>query len=251
MEKKVVVVTGAAGGIGQAIVINLLEQGYQVAMLDKDQAGLNQIKESQEGSLNKIESYTLDVSDEYNVSAVMQQVADDFGRFDVLVNNAGILKDGLLLKAKEGKVTQKLPYEDWQTVININLTGVFLCGREAAEQMIRCGNGGVIINMTSLARNGNFGQSSYSATKAGVEALTVTWAQELARYSIRSAGIAPGVVKTRMTAGMKSEALDALSKKIPSGRLGHPDEIASTIQFILSNQYINGRIIEIDGGLRF
>ncbi|MCY4178384.1 MAG: SDR family oxidoreductase [Endozoicomonadaceae bacterium] len=248
---KTAVITGAAGDIGLAIVTALLQDNYTVALLDRNEAGLHKVTDSLSHHAQRIKSFPVDVTNEQQVTSTMINVANHFGRLDVLINNAGILNDGLLIKYKEGKIIQKLTMEQWQSVIDINLTGVFLCGREAATQMIKHENGGTIINMTSLARQGNFGQSSYSAAKAGVAALTVTWAQELARYNIRSAGIAPGVVDTQMVAGMKPEALEKLCKQIPSGRLGTPKEIAVAVKFILENKYFNGRILETDGGLRF
>ena len=135
---------------------------------------------------------------ERDVIAAFDRVVADFGRLDGSIANAGILRDGLLVKAKDGEVTGKLSLEQWQAVIDVNLTGVFLCGREAAERMIRGGSGGCIINISSLSRAGNFGQSNYSAAKAGVAALTVVWAKELARHQIRVNAIAPGFIKTEM-----------------------------------------------------
>jgi len=250
-SKKVAAVTGAAGGIGQSIALCLLNENYHVILLDKDETALAASAESLTDPTHSISTYALDVTNEEQVTDSFRNIVENFGRFDVLINNAGVLRDGLLVKTKEGSITKKLSLDEWQIIINTNLSGVFLCGREAAVQMIQCGQGGTIINMTSLARQGNFGQSSYSAAKAGVEALTVTWAQELSRHKIRAAGIAPGVVETPMTAGMKPSALDALCQQIPSGRIGKPEEIASTVKFILNNPYVNGRIIEVDGGLRF
>jgi 3-oxoacyl-[acyl-carrier protein] reductase len=125
-----------------------------------------------------------------------------------------------------------------------------LCGREAAERMIRGGNGGCIINISSLSRAGNFGQTNYSAAKAGVAALTVVWAKELARHEIRVNAIAPGFIKTEMVASMKPEILEKMAAGIPAGRLGEPDEIAAAVEFIFTNDYLNGRILEIDGGQR-
>lgn len=177
-------------------------------------------------------------------------ILEDFGQVNVLVNNAGILRDGLLVKAKDGKVTDRMSYEQFQSVINVNLTGSFLCGREAAAAMIESGQAGVIVNISSLAKAGNMGQSNYAASKAGVAAMSVGWAKELARYNIRSAAVAPGVIATEMTAAMKPEALERLEKLVPVGRLGHADEIASTVRFIIENDYVNGRVFEIDGGIR-
>jgi 3-oxoacyl-[acyl-carrier protein] reductase len=173
-----------------------------------------------------------------------------FGRLDGVVVNAGILRDGLLVKAKDGEIVGKLSLEHWRAVIDVNLTGVFLCGREAAERMIRLGSGGCIINISSLSRAGNFGQSNYSAAKAGVAALTVVWAKELARYGIRVNAIAPGFIKTEMVASMKPEILEKMAAGIPAQRLGEPDEIAATVEFIFGNDYVNGRVIDVDGGQR-
>ena len=156
----------------------------------------------------------------------------------------------MLLKVKDGELTSRMSLEDWQAVIDVNLTGVFLGTREAAACMVRRGTQGVIINISSISRAGNMGQSNYAAAKAGVAALTVTWAKELARYGIRVAGIAPGVIATNMTAAMKPEALEMLKSVIPLGRLGTPEEIAHTAMYILENDYFSGRLVEVDGVCR-
>jgi 3-oxoacyl-[acyl-carrier protein] reductase len=139
---------------------------------------------------------------------------------------------------------------DWQGVIDVNLTGVFLCGREAAVKFLELGVKGVIINISSISRAGNMGQTNYSAAKAGVVAITVTWAKELARYGIRSMAIAPGFIGTEMVKSMKPEALDKMAAQIPIGRIGMPEEIAHTAAFIFENDYLTGRVIETDGGIR-
>ena len=138
----------------------------------------------------------------------------------------------------------------WQSVVDVNLTGVFLCGREAAERMIRLGNGGLIVNISSISREGNAGQTNYAATKAGVAAMTVVWAKELARYGIRSAAIAPGFCATEILAAMKPEMVARVTEAVPLKRLGQPSEIASTAVFIAENDFVTGRVIEVDGGLR-
>jgi 3-oxoacyl-[acyl-carrier protein] reductase len=190
------------------------------------------------------------VTDEEQVDAAMASVREHFGRFDVLVNNAGITRDALFLKFKDGELVSRMSLANWQQVIDVNLTGVFLCGRAGAEQMIRAGNGGVLINISSISRHGNMGQTNYSATKAGVEAMSVAWAKELARFGIRAASISPGFIGTEMVRSMKPEALDKMCQMIPAGRLGEPDEIAATVQFIIENDYVNGRDFGIDGALR-
>src|SRR5690606_6975717 len=197
-----------------------------------------------------VRGYGANVAVEADVVALYDRVAEDFARLDASIANAGILRDGLLVKAKDGAVADKLSLAQWQAVIDVNLTGVFLCGREAAERMIRFGNGGCILNISSVAREGNFGQSNYSAAKAGVAALTVVWAKELARHRIRANAIAPGFIKTEMVASMKPEILAKLAASIPAQRLGEPAEVAAAAAFVLENDYLNGRVLELDGGLR-
>jgi 3-oxoacyl-[acyl-carrier protein] reductase len=150
-----------------------------------------------------------------------------------------------------GKVADKLSLKQWQMVIDVNLTGVFLTGREAAIRMIERGNGGVIIPMSSIARHGNMGQTNYSAAKAGVASMTVAWSKELARYKIRVAAIAPGFIETPMVMrDMKQEALDKWKQTIPVGRLGKPEEIAHTALYICENDIVTGVTIEVSGGIR-
>jgi 3-oxoacyl-[acyl-carrier protein] reductase len=250
LRGKTVLVTGAGRGLGAAMAKRLAQSGADLALLDLDDRGLVAVRDAARGHAVRAETYSVNVAVEQEVVAVFDRVVADFGRLDGCIANAGILRDGLLVKAKDGEVTGKLSLEQWQAVIDVNLTGVFLCGREAAERMIGCGNGGCIINISSLSRAGNFGQSNYSAAKAGVAALTVVWAKELARYGIRVNAIAPGFIKTEMVASMKPEILEKMAAGIPVQRLGEPDEIAATAEFIFANDYLNGRILEIDGGQR-
>jgi len=158
------------------------------------------------------------------------------------------VRDGLLIKVKDDQV-KRMSLDDFQSVINVNLTGVFLCTREASAIMAK-NNGGVIINISSISRAGNFGQTSYSATKSGVDAMTVTWSKELAKYRIRVAAIAPGYINTEMVASMKPEVLDKIVAQVPWRRLGEMSEISHAVQFIIENDFVNGRVFEIDGGLR-
>jgi 3-oxoacyl-[acyl-carrier protein] reductase len=247
---KTVLITGAGRGLGAAMARGLAERGADVALVDLDETGLQEVAGACRALGRRVQTYSANVASEIEVVNVFERVASDFGRLDCAIANAGILRDGLLVKVKDGAVVAKLPLAQWQSVIDVNLTGVFLCGREAAERMIRLGNGGCIINISSLSRAGNFGQSNYSAAKAGVAALTVVWAKELARYGIRVNAIAPGFIKTEMVAAMKPEMLEKMAAGIPAQRLGDPSEIAATAAFILENDYCNGRVIEIDGGQR-
>jgi len=249
LKDKVVVITGGAGGLGLAMAQNLAAQGAKLALIDVDQSKLEQAC-ADLGSITEVQGYALDITDEEDVVSGFKFIVEDFGQVNVLINNAGILRDGLMVKAKDGKVVDRMSYQQFQSVINVNLTGTFLCGREAAAAMIETGQAGVIINISSLAKSGNMGQSNYSASKAGVAAMSVGWAKELARYNIRSAAVAPGVIATEMTAAMKPEALERLEQMVPVCRLGQPEEIASTVRFIIENDYVNGRVFEIDGGIR-
>ena len=251
LENKTVLITGAARGLGAAIATELATRGAALALIDLEAASLESTHAKCEEVGARVESYAANVSDEDDVVALFENVVRDFGRLDALINNAGILRDGLLVKAKEGEIIEKLSLEQWQSVIDVNLTGVFLCGREAAAHMIRLGAGGCIINMSSISRAGNFGQSNYSAAKAGVAALTVVWARELARHGIRVNAIAPGMVRTEMVASMKPEMLEKIAATIPVGRLCEPGEIADAAVFLLENDYMDGRVLEIDGAMRF
>ncbi|MDZ4729576.1 MAG: SDR family oxidoreductase [Xanthomonadales bacterium] len=248
LDNSVVVITGAAGGLGQAMAKRLAAQGARLALLDLQAESLNTLAD--ELGRDKALPIVCGVTDEAQVDAAMAQVRQHFGRFDVLVNNAGITRDALFLKFKDGELVSRMSLANWQQVIDVNLTGVFLCGRAAAEQMIRAGNGGVLVNISSISRAGNMGQTNYSATKAGVEAMSVAWAKELARFGIRAASISPGFIGTEMVRSMKPEALEKMTQGIPAKRLGEPDEIAATVQFIIENDYISGRDFAIDGGLR-
>ena len=167
-----------------------------------------------------------------------------------MINNAGILRDGLLIKVKDGEIQKRMSLGEWQAVIDVNLTGVFLCGREAATKMIENQVSGCIINISSISKSGNAGQTNYSAAKAGVSAMATVWAKELARYGIRSAAIAPGFIATEMVAGMKPEALEKMSSGIPLKRLGEPSEVAHAARFIMENDYLSGRVVELDAALR-
>ncbi len=247
---KTVLITGAARGLGAAMARGLAARGADLALVDLEPESLEATRQACTELGVSARSYAANVAREEDVVGLYQRVVEDFERLDASIANAGILRDGLLVKARGGQPLEKMPLEAWQAVIDVNLTGVFLCGREAAAQMARLGNGGTIINVSSVSRAGNFGQSNYSAAKAGVAALTVVWAKELARYSIRVNAIAPGFVATEMVASMKPEMLEKMTAAIPAARLGRPEEIAHTAAFLLENDYVNGRVVEIDGGLR-
>lgn len=250
LRGKTIALTGAAQGLGQSMAIALAEQGAQLALVDLSEDKVVQTAELCAEKGAETRSYGANVADEEAVQRLFQAIVQDFGRLDGLVNNAGTNSDGLLVKAKDGDIQSTMSRTDFDKVIAVDLTGVFLCGREAAVQMIKGKAGGVIVNISSIARAGNAGQTNYAAAKSGVAAMTVTWAKELARYNIRVAGIAPGFCETAMTAKMKPEILDKIISGIPLKRLGQPEEIGHAARFVFENNYYNGRILEIDGGLR-
>jgi 3-oxoacyl-[acyl-carrier protein] reductase len=249
LQDKVIVVTGGAQGLGLEMARMCADNGAALALIDMNAEQLDAAAAELRGLGVRVEIYAANVSDEASVEQTFAAIAADFGGIDGLINNAGILRDGLLLKYKDGVLTGKMPLQQFQSVIDVNLTGVFLCGREAAALMVQTGRKGVIINMSSVARGGNMGQTNYAASKAGVVAMTVTWARELGRYGIRVGAIAPGVIRTAMTDAMKPEARDRLVAMKPVGRLGEAAEIAHTAKYIFENDFFTGRVVEIDGGI--
>jgi 3-oxoacyl-[acyl-carrier protein] reductase len=250
LRKKVVVITGAARGIGRAMALAFAGRGADIAALDRDGDGLAETASACAALGVQAKTYVMDVTAEAQVVKTFDAVIADLKRFDVLVNNAGITRDALLVKAQDGAIHSKMSLAQWQAVMDVNLTGVFLCGREGAERMIQVGHGGLIVNISSISREGNPGQTNYSAAKAGVAAMTVTWAKELARYGIRAAAIAPGFCSTEILAAMKPEMLERVKAAVPLRRLGEPAEIAAAAVFIAENDFVTGRVIEVDGGLR-
>ncbi|MBW4933752.1 SDR family oxidoreductase [Marinobacter sp. F4206] len=250
LQDSVIAITGGGQGLGRAMAEYLAARGAKLALIDLMPEKLDEAVAACKAAGAEAKSYVCNVAKEEDVVQTFAAITNDFGRLNGLVNNAGILRDGLMVKVKDGQVEKRMELSQWQAVIDVNLTGVFLCGREAATQMIENGDQGVIINIASISRAGNMGQSNYSAAKAGVSALVPVWAKELARYGIRCMGIAPGFVETEMTASMKPEALEKMAAGIPLKRMGKPEEIASAAAFIFENDYLSGRMIEVDGALR-
>lgn len=250
LKDKVVVVTGAGRGLGRGIATHFASKGARVAVVDLNQDDLNETVAQCKAAGGDGKAYLANIAKEEEVVNLFDQVVADFGALHGLVNNAGITRDGLLVKAKDGEVTT-MPLTQWQAVIDVNLTGVFLCGREAAARMVKLGvEEGAIVNISSVARYGSFGQSNYSAAKAGAAVLAEVWAKELARYNIRTGAVAPGTINTDMLAAMKPEARERLISAVPLKRLGEPVNIAQTVAFIFENDYFTGRTIDLDGGLR-
>lgn len=249
LEDKVIIITGGGQGLGRAMAEYLAEKRVRLALVDLNQEKLDDTAAACRALGVQARTYLCNVANEEQVTQTIAQIAEDFGSINGLVNNAGILRDGLTIKVKDGEMS-KMSLAQWQSVIDVNLTGVFLCTREVAAKMIELQNEGAIINISSVSRAGNVGQANYSAAKAGVAADTVVWARELARYGIRVAGVAPGFIETDMVASMKPEALERMTSVIPLKRLGKPREIAHSVAYLLENDYFTGRILELDGGVR-
>ncbi|MBW3696671.1 SDR family oxidoreductase [Vibrio sp. T187] len=249
LKESVIAITGAGQGLGQMMAITLAQSGAELALLDVNEDALRETQDQCHMLGVKALTYKVNVTNEPEVEQTFSDIVEDFGQLDGLINNAGILRDGLLIKAKDGEIS-KMSLEQFNSVIDVNLTGTFLCGREAAAKMIETERKGVIINISSVARAGNIGQSNYSASKAAVASLATCWAKELARYGIRAAAIAPGIVQTAMAASLKPEAIERLNKMVPVGRIGETSEIAHAAKYIFENDYFTGRVLEVDGGMR-
>jgi|TARA_B100001013_G_C24545611_1_gene416491 3-oxoacyl-[acyl-carrier protein] reductase len=249
IKNKVIVVTGAGRGLGKAFALDLADRGAKLALADVDQENLESVKDACAVKGVETQTYLVNVASEEQVVQLFDDVVADFGTVDGLINNAGITRDGLLVRRKEGK-TSKMSLENWQQVIDVNLTGSFLCGREFFAKLLEQQKPGVCINISSLSRSGNMGQSNYTATKAGVAEMTVTWAKEFSRYGIRVAAIAPGYINTEMVADIREDVKQKIIDQVPLKRLGDPSEISHTAIYILENDYFTGRVIDCDGGLR-
>jgi len=241
---KKVIITGGARGMGKRFATDLKALGAKPFVVDVVQENLDALKAE-----TGIPGQIVDVSSEKSVEGFFESYVADNGAPDVLINNAGITADALFIKQKGDEIT-KFPLSSWEKVINVNLTGVFLCAREAAFQMVKHKVKGVIVNISSISRAGNLGQTNYSAAKSAVDAMTVTWAKELSRYGIRVGAIAPGYINTEMVAKIRPEMLEKIVANIPIGRLGEMEEISRTVQFIIGNDFFTGRVLEVDGGMR-
>jgi 3-oxoacyl-[acyl-carrier protein] reductase len=246
-----ILVTGGASGMGRAFVLNLAKDGANVAFCDVNEAGIAETIALAAEHGTKVVGFKANVGSEEDVVALVKNAADALGGLNGLINNAGIFRDGLLVKLdKETGAVVKFPLSKWNEVLNIDLTGPFLLTREFAAQAIERKVGpSVVVNISSVARHGNRGQGNYSAAKAGLVADTKLWAMELAPYGIRTGAIAPGFVDTPILAGMKPEAFEAMVKPVPLRRVGTTGEIYAGVRFILECDYFTGRCIDIDGGL--
>jgi len=251
LDQLKIIVTGGAQGMGRHFALRLAEAGASVAAGDVNTDGLASLATEAKGKPGKVVTRKLDVSNEDDVTAFVGWAHTELGGLNGLINNAGILRDGLLVKKDRttGAIT-KLSLDQWNAVIGVNLTGATMMVRETVVKMVESGTTpGVIVNMSSIARHGNRGQSNYSAAKSALATNTKTWSLEFAPFGIRVGAIAPGMVETPMTQGMNQKARDALIGMIPVGRVGVPEDLWLAVKFVLECDYFNGRTIDVDGGL--
>lgn len=230
LKNKVVIVTGGAAGIGRATVEAFEREGAKVVVWDLPQ---------------------VNVTDGEAVKNAAEAVVAEHGRIDVLVNNAGIVRDAQLIKWKDGQVASMMEDATFDAVIDVNLKGVFFCTRAVVPHMIK-GGGGVVLNASSIVGlYGNFGQTNYAATKAGVISFTKTWSRELGKFNIRVNCVAPGFIGTDMVKAMPQKVLDSMASHTPIGKLGEPADIANAYVWLASDaaKFVHGAVLSVDGGL--
>lgn len=251
LRNKVVVITGASAGIGRATAMRFAEEGARVAAWDVNDKGSDALVNELKQAGGEAMFCTVNVTDVKSVEIAVQEVLSRWQRIDVLVNNAGIVRDSQLVKWKDGAVVSTMTDEQWDAVIGVNLKGVFTCTRAVAPQMIKQG-GGVILSASSVVGlYGNFGQTNYVATKAGVIGMTRTWARELGKYKIRVNAVAPGFVATEILKAMPEKVIESMVSHTPIGRIGQPEDIANAYVWLASDQatWVHGIVLSVDGGL--
>lgn len=242
LKGKSAIVTGSGRGIGKAIAIKLAEYGANVVVSDIIEDNINKVIQEIKSKNGNAIGCVADVTNSSSVEALIEKCKNEYGSLDILVNNAGITKDAL---------TMRMSDEQWDNVINVNLKGVFLCGRAAYKVMMKQ-KSGIIINIASIVGIiGNIGQANYSATKGGVIAMTKTWAKEFASRGVRVNAIAPGFINSDMTAVIPEEIKEKFKSNIPMGRFGEPEDIANVCVFLSSEMstYITGQVLVVDGGM--
>ncbi len=242
-ENEVAIVTGAGRGIGHAIALRLAQEGARVASVSRSEENAKKTAdEINAARADSSKAYAVDVADHTAVQKIGAQILEDFGRVDVLVNNAGVTRDGL---------SMRMSVEDWDVVLDTNLKGAFNFSQAVMRSMIKQ-RSGRIINISSVSGlTGNAGQANYAASKAGLIGLTKTLARELASRGITVNAVAPGFIVTDMTSGLSEEVKKAIMAKIPLAKLGQPDDIAAAVAFLASPEanYITGQVLTVDGGM--
>ena len=242
LDKLKVIVTGGASGLGEHFAKQLRAAGAEVAVGDVNEEGLAALPDG-------IHRRRLNVADQDDIASFVSWAAEQMGGLNGLINNAGIIRDGLWVgKSRKTGEIRRMSREDWDAVIAINLTGACLMVQEVVAHMIEQGEPGAIVNISSVARHGNRGQTNYVAAKAALAANTVTWMKEFAPFGIRVGAVAPGATETAMTAGMNQKALDMIRASIPLGRMGQPEDIWRAVKFIFECDYFTGETIDVHGG---
>ncbi len=241
LENKVAIITGGGRGIGKATAKRFAEEGAKIAIVEFDEAN-GKAAADELSELTEVAFLQVDVSKRNQAQQMAQAVVDHFGKIDILLNNAGILRDAQLLKMTE---------EDFDAVISVNLKGAFNCGQAVAEHMVEQGSGRIINVSSVVGLYGNFGQSNYVASKAGIIGMTKVWARELGRKGICVNAVAPGFIGTEMVEAMPQKIIDAMVSKVPLQRMGAPEEVANVYLFLASDDasYVNGTVISVDGGV--
>jgi len=249
LKDKVALITGGAGGIGRATALRFAKEGACIVVTDMDEAGLNETAKLVNDGGGKAVAVTGSVTNRADVQKVVDAAVSNFKRLDILINNAGINKDALAVRVKDGDV-KMMSDDQWDAVMNVNLKGTFVCAQIASVQMMSQ-KFGRIVNTSSIGAMGNIGQANYSASKAGVIGLTKTLSLEWAKFNITVNCVAPGATKTRMTAGIPENVVQGLLEKIPLRRMAEPDEIAAAHLFFASDDasYITGQVLFVDGGI--
>lgn len=245
LKEQVIIITGGTGSIGSALTAYFLEESAGVIVIDKDSARLKQLQES----LPKVITRHCDLTDPEAVEKTINEIYEKY-EVSVLFNNAGLIHSEMLINLMKTE-DRKHSLEAWDTTVKASLYTTFYTTSCVADKMVEKKIKGVIINVSSIAAQGNAGQTAYSAAKAGIEAMTKTWSKELGMFGIRAACIAPGFFDTPSTAASISEAVaKRLTKNVPLGRFGTTEELAQSVKFIVENDYYNGQVLAIDGGLR-
>jgi 3-oxoacyl-[acyl-carrier protein] reductase len=242
LEGRVALVTGAGRGIGAAAARLFAEAGAKIALVDRDAAAVTRTAEEIGLAGRDALPFTTDVTDAFAIDGVVDHVLDEWGRLDVLVNNAGIVRDATL---------EDVTDEEWDATLDVNLKGAMVCARAAVPHMLKRGSGRILSAASLVARNGNYGQTSYSASKAGLIGMTRTWARELGPRGITANAVAPGFIDTEMVRHIPPKVVDQILARTPARRMGTPDEVANVYLFLASDlaSFINGAVVGVDGGL--